>query len=58
MVQLVKRPCLNNIDEIVFDHLINGINERLVLLHRYVELRKQLLGLEKIYSYDLYVPGW
>ena len=25
-------------------------------MHRYVELRKKLLGVDKLYMYDMYVP--
>ena len=51
-----KALAVNNIDEIVYDHLIEGINDRIVLLHRYVALRRKMLGLDEIHSYDLYVP--
>ncbi len=27
-----------------------------ILLHRYVKLRKELLGLEELHMYDLYMP--
>ena len=36
--------------------MIEGINDRIVLLHRYVALRRKMLGLDEIHSYDLYVP--
>jgi oligoendopeptidase F len=32
------------------------INANLPLMHRYVELRKKVLGLDDIYLYDLYIP--
>ncbi len=40
----------------VHDNLINTINANLEPLHRYVELRKQVLGLDDLHIYDLYVP--
>ncbi|WP_102028055.1 oligoendopeptidase F [Salirhabdus sp. Marseille-P4669] len=46
----------NNIPEKVYDNLVEAINERLPLLHKYVELRKELLGLDEVHMYDLYAP--
>ena len=40
----------------VYDRLIETVNEHLPLLHRYVGLRKRLLGLDELHMYDLYVP--
>jgi len=40
----------------VYDNLVSTINANLPLLHRYVELRKQLLGLDDVHIYDLYIP--
>ncbi len=45
-----------NIPEQVYDNLIETVQEHLPLLHRYVELRKRVLGLEEVHLYDLYVP--
>lgn len=46
----------NNIPESVYDNLINTVNDHLPLLHRYVELRKKVLGLDELHMYDLYTP--
>ena len=46
----------NNIDVEVHQALIDGIHDNIGLLHDYVELRKDALGLEKIEMYDIYVP--
>ncbi|WP_042356467.1 oligoendopeptidase F [Bacillus rubiinfantis] len=46
----------NNIPESVYDQLVNTVNEHLHLLHRYVQLRKQVLGLKEMHMYDLYTP--
>lgn len=46
----------NNIPETVYDNLVNTINNNLHLLHRYVKLRKKVLGLEELHMYDLYTP--
>lgn len=40
----------------VYDNLINTVNENLNLLHRYVDIRKRILGLSEIHLYDMYVP--
>jgi oligoendopeptidase F len=46
----------NNIPETVYDNLVNTINKYLPLLHRYVALRKKVLGLDELHMYDLYTP--
>ncbi len=46
----------NAIPEAVYDNLISTVNDHLPLLHRYVKLRKQVLGLEELHMYDLYTP--
>ncbi len=40
----------------VYDNLIDAVHEALPGLHRYVELRRRLLGVEELHMYDLYVP--
>lgn len=40
----------------VYDNLIKTVHKFLPLMHRYVALRKKLLGLDEIHMYDLYVP--
>ena len=46
----------NHIDESVYDALVEAVNQRLPLLHRYVQLRKHVLKLDDVRMYDLYVP--
>lgn len=46
----------NEIPEQVYDQLLQTVDANLPLLHRYVALRKKLLGLDEIHTYDLYVP--
>jgi oligoendopeptidase F len=46
----------NNIPVSVYDNLIRTVNENLPKLHRYLSLRKRILGLESLHMYDLYVP--
>lgn len=40
----------------VYDNLIASVHEFLPEMHRYVELRKKLLGVDELHMYDLYVP--
>ncbi|MBV9469216.1 MAG: oligoendopeptidase F, partial [Abitibacteriaceae bacterium] len=40
----------------VYHNLISTVRERLPVLHRYLRLRKKLLGLEDLQMWDLYVP--
>ncbi|MCD2255472.1 oligoendopeptidase F [Lactobacillus sp. CC-MHH1034] len=46
----------NHIPESVYDTLIEQVNAHLPLLHRYVALRKKILGLDELHMYDLYTP--
>ncbi|GIN83999.1 oligoendopeptidase F [Heyndrickxia sporothermodurans] len=46
----------NNIPESVYDNLVNTVNDNLHLLHKYVKLRKKVLGVKKLHMYDLYTP--
>lgn len=46
----------NNIPESVYETLVNTVNDQLHLLHRYVKLRKKVLGLNELHMYDLYTP--
>src|SRR5690625_624005 len=46
----------NNIPEKVYDNLIDAIHKKLPLLHRYAELRKEVLELDEVHMYDMYTP--
>lgn len=46
----------DNIPAEVYDNLIDTVNSRLSLLHRYVEVRRKLLKLDEVHMYDMYVP--
>ncbi|MBY5034016.1 oligoendopeptidase F [Streptococcus gallolyticus] len=46
----------NFIPESVYDTLVAAVNKHLPLLHRYINLRKQLLGLDDLKMYDMYTP--
>lgn len=45
-----------NIPVAVYKNLVQAVNDRLPLMHRYVRLRKKLLGLEELHMYDVYAP--
>jgi oligoendopeptidase F len=46
----------SNIPVAVYRNLISGVHDHLDTLHRYLLLRKNLLGLEELHYYDLYAP--
>ena len=46
----------HQIDVEVYHNLISSIRENLPVLHKYVAMRKKLLGLDTLHFYDLYVP--
>lgn len=46
----------NNIPTKVYDELINTVNDNLPLLHRYISLKKKMLGVNELHMYDIYVP--
>lgn len=46
----------NFIPESVYETLVAAVNKHLPLLHRYINLRKELLGLDDLRMYDMYTP--
>jgi oligoendopeptidase F len=40
----------------LYHNLIKSVNDNIPSLHRYLELRKKMMGIEKLYYYDLYPP--
>jgi oligoendopeptidase F len=47
----------DNIPTGVYHRLIQGIHDHLPVFHRYLTLRKKLLGVDQLHYYDLYVPA-
>ena len=45
-----------NIPVEVYDQLLTAVHQALPALHRYVELRRRLLGVDVLHMYDLYTP--
>lgn len=46
----------SNIPVSVYHNLIDSVHEHLPLMHKYVSLRKKLLGVDELHMYDIYVP--
>ena len=46
----------NSIPESVYDALVSAVNENLSVMHRYMDVRRKALGLEKLEMYDIYTP--
>lgn len=46
----------SNVPISVYTNLIDVVHENLPLLHKYVSLRKKVLGVDELHMYDLYVP--
>lgn len=46
----------DNIPTVVYENVVNTINENLEPLHRYVRLKKKLLGVDELKMYDIYTP--
>ncbi|MBX6394575.1 MAG: oligoendopeptidase F [Alicyclobacillaceae bacterium] len=46
----------DNVPVEVYTNLIAAVREFLPVLHRYLRLRKKVLGLDDLHMYDLYVP--
>jgi oligoendopeptidase F len=45
-----------NIPTAVYNGLIENVNANLATFHRYLKLRKRMLGVEELHYYDLYAP--
>src|SRR5690606_14505877 len=45
-----------NIPVAVYTRLIDGVNRHLPSFHRYLNLRKRMLGVDQLHYYDLYAP--
>ena len=45
-----------NIPVTVYTRLIEGVNRNLPAFHRYLKLRKRMMGVDQLHYYDLYAP--
>ena len=46
----------DNVDEVVYDNLISVVEKNLPTMHKYMAIRKKMLGLETLNMTDVYVP--
>ncbi len=46
----------NNVSPAVCDNLIASVHKGLPKMHRYVRLRKKMLGVDELHMYDVYTP--
>lgn len=46
----------NNIDKSVYTNAIEVMHDNFDKIHRYIDLKKKMLKVDKLMSYDLYVP--
>lgn len=46
----------NNIPESVYDNLVSTVNQGLPAFHKYLQLRKKLLGVDQLQMWDVYTP--
>ncbi|WP_442971215.1 oligoendopeptidase F [Romboutsia sp. 13368] len=46
----------DDIDESVYNKLIETVNNNVGSLHKYISLRKKVLNLDKVYYYDMFTP--
>jgi oligoendopeptidase F len=45
-----------NIPTSVYSRLVDGVNKNLPVFHRYLRLRKRMMGVDQLHYYDLYAP--
>lgn len=46
----------SNVPVEVYTNLIDAVHDNMDLMHRYVVLRKKLLGVDELHMYDIYTP--
>ncbi len=46
----------DHVDESVYDQLIEAVHQQMDDMYRYLGLRRQILGLDELHMYDIYVP--
>lgn len=45
-----------NVPEQVYHNLIDAVHQDIGVLHKYMKLRKKVMGVDELHMYDLYVP--
>lgn len=46
----------NNVPVSVYDQLIEAVNQNLPAMHKYMGIRKRMLGVDTLHMYDIYTP--
>ena len=44
----------DELDVSIYDNLVNTVNERIAVLHKYYDLKKKVLSLDELHLYDVY----
>jgi oligoendopeptidase F len=44
----------DNVPESVYDNLIKAMHDNMHLMHRYMKLRKEMMGVDELHMYDVY----
>ena len=54
----VRNQCMyaDEVEEVVYDNLIDAVNEGMGTLFEYYDLKKKLLNLDELHLYDIYTP--
>lgn len=47
---------VTNVPEQVYHNLIDAVHQDIGILHKYMKLRKKVMGVDELHMYDLYVP--
>ncbi len=45
-----------DVDKKVYDNLLKAVNDNLPVMHRYISVRKKILGYKELYFSDIYAP--
>ncbi len=53
---LDKALFAEDVDKSVYENLIQAVGEKTLLMHRYMQDRKQVLGYDEMHMYDLHFP--
>lgn len=53
---LDKATFAENVPSVVYRNLVESVEKNLEVMHRYVAKRKEILGLDEMHMYDMYVP--
>jgi len=48
---------INNIPVEVYHALVENVNKNLKYFHRYLEIKRRMMGIDTLYYYDLYAPA-